>query len=60
MNEKRIELLIEELKKQIKESNKMFHNDDISKAYVVGYLQGTIHTAIAELDEVLEEQKRLS
>jgi Fe-S cluster biosynthesis and repair protein YggX len=59
MNEKRIELLIEELRKQIKESDKMFLDGE-DKSYIIGWLQGTIKTATMELSSILEEQKRLN
>jgi hypothetical protein len=59
MNEKRIKLLIEELRKQIKESDKMFLDGE-DKSYIIGWLQGTIKTATMELSSILEEQKRLN
>jgi hypothetical protein len=59
MNEKRIKLLIEELRNQIKESDKMFLDGE-DKSYIIGWLQGTIKTATMELSSILEEQKRLN
>jgi hypothetical protein len=59
MNEKRIKLLIEELRKQIKESDKMFLDGE-DKSYIIGWLQGTIKTATMELSSILEEQKQLN
>jgi hypothetical protein len=56
MNEKRIKLLIEELNKQIKGTDQMFLDGE-DKSYIIGWLQGTIKTAIAELNSILEEQK---
>jgi hypothetical protein len=62
MNKKRIKLLVEELNKQIKESDQMFYEaltnrDTMSEEYIIGWLQGTVKTAIVELNAVLEEQK---
>ena len=59
MNEKRIKLLIEELNKQIKGTDQMFLDGE-DKSYIIGWLQGTIKTAIAELNSILEEQKQLN
>jgi hypothetical protein len=59
MNEKRIKLLIEELRNQIKESDKMFL-DGVNKSYIIDWLQGQTIKITMELSSILEEQKRLN
>ena len=59
MNEKRIKLLIEELRNQIKESDKMFL-DGVNKSYIIDWLQGQTIKITMELSSILEKQKRLN
>lgn len=42
--------LIEVLKKAIDESEEIWKNETQSHAYIIGWLQGTIRTAIWELE----------
>ena len=42
--------LADALKVSLEESNRLFKDENISKAYIVGYLEGTIKTVIRELE----------
>jgi len=50
MNKSNKKILAEMLRKQIVETDAMFKNGD-SKDWIIGYLQGTIKTAIDTLED---------
>ena len=43
------EALAEALETSLEEANRLFKDGNTSKAYIVGYLEGTIKTVIREL-----------
>lgn len=60
MNKKKTEEIVNKtinsLESVIKETDKMFDENKFSRAYIVGYLQGAITTAINNLKPITHEE----
>ena len=50
MNKYEIEVVIETLRKQLTETEKMWNDKEISHAEIVGYLTGTVKGIISHLE----------
>jgi len=51
MTKKERKALAEALKQVLETSNELFQNQTQSHAYIVGYLEGAIKTAVRELED---------
>ncbi len=51
MTKKEKKALADSLKQVLEKSNELFQNQTQSHAYIVGYLEGAIKTAINELED---------
>ena len=55
MNKLEVDALKEALEKALAESNRLWDSKEQPPAYIVGYLQGTLKTAIIYLDSNLKK-----
>ena len=51
MTKKERKVLVESLEKVLEKSNELFQNQTQPHAYIVGYLEGAIKTAVRELED---------
>jgi hypothetical protein len=58
MNKESLKVTLEDLKKRLETSEKLWKEGVESRAYIVGYLQGTLKNAISELEANLSKSKK--
>jgi hypothetical protein len=58
MNKESLKVTLEDLKKRLETSEKLWKEGVESHAYIVGYLQGTLKNAISELEANLSKSKK--